>query len=102
MPGVRRLALTRKREELADELSDIAAGMKPYLQQARPYPQFLYDHLEKMFLKTFGNRVENLSADGRLLEDHTIVTAPYVNQDYLLQKGMIERFQSLLNAITPI
>lgn len=100
-PAVR-FALTRKREELADDLAEIATGMKPYLQQVRPYPVFLYDHLERMFLKTFGNRVENLSEGGRLLKDHTIANTPYVSQDYLLEGGMIERFRALLDALGPL
>lgn len=100
-PAVR-FALTRKRDELADDLAEIQAGMKPYLQQARPYPVFLYDHLERMFLKTFGNRVENLSKAGRLLEEHTVANTPYVSQDYLLEAGMIERFRAVLNALGPV
>ena len=57
---------------------------------------FVFPHVERRFLRLYGDRVENLAADGRLFQDREILAAPYVHPNYMLEEGAVPRLRQLL------
>jgi len=94
-----RVALEQKQEQLQDELAALNAFYKPYTAQAPLCAPFVLRHVEQKFLKVYGSRVENLTADGTLFQDYTLEPSRYVRQDYLLQKGVLPHFEAILDVI---
>ncbi|UWQ93553.1 hypothetical protein K3727_21535 (plasmid) [Rhodobacteraceae bacterium M382] len=95
-----RYAFDKCRGEIAGELEALEQIYEPHLREARPFPPFLFAHVERAFLKQYGNRVENLTPKQALFNDRDVRNAPYIDCGYLLQPGVAERFQKLLKVLS--
>lgn len=100
-PAVR-FALQRKTDDLEEELADLSKRLKPYVRHAPFCPPFVFAHVERAFLRTYGQRVENLAENGLLLMDRGIAASPYVSQDYLLDGGIVAALRNVLKQLGPI
>ncbi len=100
-PGTARVrhALERKRDEVAEDLAELAELQAPFIRQTPLCAPFMFLRVEAPFLKAYGPRVENLAGDGRLFENTGFQPVPYVSADYLLQDGVAARLHALLRRL---
>jgi hypothetical protein len=91
-----RMALEQHRAQLHQELADLDVIYEPYIRRVRLCAPFVFPHVERRFLRLYGDRVENLAADGRLFQDREILAAPYVHPNYMLEEGAVPRLRQLL------
>jgi hypothetical protein len=94
-----RFALEQHLELVHDDLVTLEKIYKPYIAEAPVCAPFVFRHVERQFLKAYGHRVENLTANGSLFPDRPLKTSRFVRQDYLAEDGVLPRFQALLKAI---
>lgn len=94
-----RFALGQKRQDLQDEIKALTDILRPYIRNAPLCPPFLFEHVERAFLKRYGHRVENLTGEGLLLDERTFETVPYVCSDYLLKPDVVDLLRKILKAL---
>jgi hypothetical protein len=94
-----RMRLEQRRPLLQEQLSQLEEIYRPHMAQAQLGAPMVFATLERQFLKTYGHRVENLGAEGRLFTDNSRKPGAYVRPDYLLETGVCEQLQALLERL---
>lgn len=94
-----RMALDQQRHQLCQELADLDVIYEPYIRRVRLCAPFVFPHVERKFLGRYGERVENLAADGQLFGTRERLPAPYVHGNYLLEDGVVPRLRQLLRRL---